>query len=57
MCVCLPSGLSADGGRGLGTLGFPPHIAEPMFRSPLDVKQITGQSDIRSDAEDESCVE
>eukprot|EP00434_Breviolum_minutum_P005008 symbB.v1.2.004420.t1/scaffold237.1/size257402/10 len=33
VCVCLPSGLSADGGRGLGTLGFPPHIAEPMFRS------------------------
>ena len=33
MCVCLPSGLSADGGRGLGTLGFPPDLAEPMFHS------------------------
>eukprot|EP00438_Fugacium_kawagutii_P026128 Skav217687 [mRNA] locus=scaffold2051:6369:16387:+ [translate_table: standard] len=33
VCVCLPSGLSADGGRGLGTLGFPVDIAEPMFRS------------------------
>lgn len=32
VCVCLPSGLSADGGRGLGTLGFPPEVAEPMFR-------------------------
>lgn len=32
VCVCLPSGLSADGGSGLGTLGFPPEVAEPMFR-------------------------
>ncbi|CAK9009838.1 Uncharacterized S-adenosylmethionine-dependent methyltransferase Rv2258c [Durusdinium trenchii] len=33
VCVCLPSGLSADGGRGLGTLGFPPDLAEPMFHN------------------------
>lgn len=32
MCVCLPSGLSTTNGRGLGTLGFPPHVAEPMLR-------------------------
>eukprot|EP00931_Biecheleriopsis_adriatica_P115542 TRINITY_DN91326_c0_g1_i1.p1 TRINITY_DN91326_c0_g1~~TRINITY_DN91326_c0_g1_i1.p1 ORF type:complete len:419 (+),score=86.56 TRINITY_DN91326_c0_g1_i1:106-1362(+) len=32
VCLCLPSGLSAEGGRGLGTLGFPPQVAEDMFR-------------------------
>lgn len=33
VCLCLPSGLSVEGGRGLGTLGFPVDVAEPMFRS------------------------
>uniref|UniRef100_A0A7S0APL0 Methyltransferase domain-containing protein n=1 Tax=Pyrodinium bahamense TaxID=73915 RepID=A0A7S0APL0_9DINO len=32
VCLCLPSGLSAEGGKGLGTLGFPPQVAEDMFR-------------------------
>ncbi|CAJ1370366.1 unnamed protein product [Effrenium voratum] len=32
VCVCLASGLSTANGAGLGTLGFPPEVAEPMFR-------------------------
>jgi len=33
VCLCLPSGLSAEGGKGLGTLGFPAKLGEEMFRS------------------------
>jgi len=31
-CLCLPSGLSEEGGQGLGTLGYTPSIAEQWSR-------------------------
>jgi len=32
VCLCLASGLSAPGGRGLGTLGFTIDVATEMFQ-------------------------
>eukprot|EP00927_Polykrikos_kofoidii_P071619 TRINITY_DN67876_c0_g1_i1.p1 TRINITY_DN67876_c0_g1~~TRINITY_DN67876_c0_g1_i1.p1 ORF type:complete len:427 (-),score=83.70 TRINITY_DN67876_c0_g1_i1:176-1363(-) len=32
VCLCMSSALSKAGGAGLGTLGFSPQLAEPMFK-------------------------